>query len=535
MPPYATAKRPAASHHGRYDDDLDSEEEEEERRLSAQHGEAADGDAAAAAKRKRGPRSTQANATLTEEDAAAAREFEETVRPNKKAARPSSLQPSDLRGAGGLLFVRRSFPARVAGGCRRPASSSSPPSSLAAPRKKVRGAGVRSNELARRMNAASEINAAARYSRSLMGAYRDFASELAPSLAAEDVFLKIEDLGSKKEVKDYLQLMRDEFRGEYLTGIYGEEKAGRILNELEHGLRAQRPAEDEHRGGGGERASVAPRLGYAVPNDDADLLGNVSDTPLPSPPATVPAVPNPYTCTRKYGVSAPSAETSSSARAVEDIFDSSPCENVDTSAEAGCEEEDEEAEATFSLNGENDIGVTNSHISAELLAGEREKEDDAASTAAPTAEGDDGTEATAVEANDETVSHKGSVAQENEMNIAAEDQRGNLDGINENTCVDVTLNANADNIVGEENLSGRRSEVLTVDAKTQETLTLVESQLDNYDEYSQDERFSQVSEKLADEAPTQIPCTQDDRFSQTQGDRFLQEDNTADERFSQFT
>ncbi len=55
----------------------------------------------------------------------------------------------------------------------------------------------------------------------------------------------------------------------------------------------------------------------------------------------------------------------------------------------------------------------------------------------------------------------------------------------------MTLNANADNVDGAENLSGRRSKVLTVDAKNQETLTLVESLLDNYDEYSRDEQGQQ--------------------------------------------
>jgi hypothetical protein len=278
-------------------------------------------------------------------------------------------------------------------------------------------------------------------------------------------------------------------------------------------------------------------LGYAVSNDETDVLGNLSDAPLSSPPATVAAsVANPYTSTNKYGGGASSAETSSPARAVEDIAAPSPRDDADTSAEMNCEGEDEEAEATFSVNGEDDVGVANSHISAELFAGEREEEDDAASTAAPTAEEDDGTEATAPEANDESESDMGSVTQENEMNVAAEDhQRGDPGVINESACVDVTLNAHADNGVGGENLSGR-SEVLTVDTKTQETLTLVESQLDKYDEYSQDERFSQVGEKPADEeAPTQIPCSQDDRFSQTQDDRFSQEDNTADERFSQFT
>ncbi|KAL3782736.1 hypothetical protein ACHAW5_006732 [Stephanodiscus triporus] len=525
MSSYAAADRPAASHYSRYDDDLDSEEEEEERLLSEQHGEAYDSEDAAGPKRKRGSR-TQANATLTEEDAAAAKEFEETVRA-KKALRPS-LQPSDLKSPGGLLFVRRSFPSQLAR--YRQASSSSLPS-------KVRGAGIKSNELARKMNVASQINAAARYSRSLMGAYRDWARELAPSLAAEDALLKIEDLGSKREVKDYLQLMRDEFRKEYLTGIYGEEKAGRILNELEHGLRTQRPAEDDYygtAGGGGERASVAPRMGFAVSNDEADFEGDVSDTPLSSPPATVAAVANPYTSTNKYGVTASSAETSFPAQAAEDNDGFSPRVDVDTRAEVGGEEEDEESEATFSVNGENEINVTNADISSEFLAGEWAMEDDAASTAAPTAEGDNGTEASALEAIDNTESGNGPKTQENKMNISAEDQQGDLDEINENTSDDMKLNANDDNDIDGGNLPNR-SEFLTVDGKTQETLTLMESQLDNYDEYSQDERFSQISEKLAGEAPTQIPCTQDDRFSQTQDDRFSHEDNTADERFSQVT
>jgi hypothetical protein len=85
--------------------------EEEECRLLEQHDEATNGDVAAAANRKRhSPRLTQAaNTTLIKEDAAAAREFEETAQPNKKAVRPL-LQTSDLKGAGGLLFVRRLFP-----------------------------------------------------------------------------------------------------------------------------------------------------------------------------------------------------------------------------------------------------------------------------------------------------------------------------------------------------------------------------------------------------------------------------------------
>ncbi|KAL3809215.1 hypothetical protein ACHAXA_005422 [Cyclostephanos tholiformis] len=500
MSSYATANRPAASHYSRYDDDdLDSEEEEEERRLSEQYGEAADSDGGGP-NRKRGPR-TQTNTALTEEDAAAAKEFEETVRP-RKVQRPT-LQPSDLKGARGLIFVRRSFPSRVA----RYRQESS---------RVVRGAGVKSNELARKMNVASQINAAARYSRSLMGAYRDFARELAPSLAAEDAFLKIEDLGSKKDVKDYLQLMRDEFRKEYLTGIYGEEKAARILNELEHGLRAsQRPAEDDEfygaSSGGGERSSVAPRLGFAVSNDE--------DTP----PAAVPIMANPYTRS--------TVETISSAQAFEDDVDSSLHVFEDTSAGMVREDDDVETDATFTANVENDINITNAHISAELPLDKGEGEDCDASTAAPIAAGDVGIEATALEANGNDYSVDEPMTKENELNVAVVDQQFDLDEVNGNAFVDVNLN---DDYANGKNLSNK-SQVLTVDDKTQETLTLLESQIGNYDEYSQDERFSQVSIKFTDEAPTQIPCSQGDRFSQTQDDRFSQGDNTADERFSQIT
>ncbi len=83
--------------------------EEEEHRLSKQHGKAANGDAFAAANCNPGPRTQAANTTLIKEDAATARELEETVQPNKKAVRPLP-QTSGLKGAGGLLFVRWSFP-----------------------------------------------------------------------------------------------------------------------------------------------------------------------------------------------------------------------------------------------------------------------------------------------------------------------------------------------------------------------------------------------------------------------------------------
>lgn len=200
-------------------DELDSEEEEEERRLSAEHGEAGEDNPS---RRKRPANSRGNQTTFSEADAAAAKEFEDKVRAKK--SRPV-LQPAHLKGSKGLVFIRRSFPTQVIK-FRAPSAAS-----------KVLGAGARSNKYAQKMNQQAQITAAAQYSRSLMSGYRGFASELFPSLAPEDVFLKIEDLGSKKEVKDFLQIMRDELRREYLDKIYGADKAGRILNELEHGLK----------------------------------------------------------------------------------------------------------------------------------------------------------------------------------------------------------------------------------------------------------------------------------------------------------
>ena len=105
---FATTERPSASHYSRYDDGLDSDEEEEERRLSEQFGEVEEADGTN--KRKRS--STNAETKLTEEDAAAAKQFEEEVRLKTKKVRPT-LQEKDLKSSKGLIFIRRSFPTQV--------------------------------------------------------------------------------------------------------------------------------------------------------------------------------------------------------------------------------------------------------------------------------------------------------------------------------------------------------------------------------------------------------------------------------------
>jgi hypothetical protein len=85
-----------------------------------------------------------------------------------------------------------------------------------------------------------DVKAAAAYSRSLMKAYTSFCSDLFPSAAFEDVLTTIEEkLGGKKEVKTYVQHLRDDVRNRHVEKLYGKEKAEKMLLELEDGLRQQ--------------------------------------------------------------------------------------------------------------------------------------------------------------------------------------------------------------------------------------------------------------------------------------------------------
>eukprot|EP00956_Cyclotella_meneghiniana_P001048 scaffold1252_cov66-Cyclotella_meneghiniana.AAC.2 len=223
------------------DDDLNSEEEEEERLLSSQHGEASDD----GPKRKR-----SATTTYSEADAAAAKEFEEKIKVKK--SRPA-LTPAELKGSKGLIVIRRSFPDQIKYREKKP----------------IIGTGSKSSTVAQKMNTQSQINSAASYSRTLMAAYKNFARQLFPSLAPEDVLLKIQDFGSKKEIKDYLQLMRNDVRKEYLEGIYGTDKTERILHELENGVSLSKRevfVEDQE-----EVRPVSRRMGEAV--FDEEVVG----------------------------------------------------------------------------------------------------------------------------------------------------------------------------------------------------------------------------------------------------------------------
>ncbi|KAL9189063.1 hypothetical protein ACHAXT_011553 [Thalassiosira profunda] len=576
----ATAPRP----YSRYDDGLSSDEEE--RLLSAQYGEASDD--SPGAKRKRSTSATAKLATLTEEDAQAAAEFEEKV--TRKKARPA-LTAAELKGDKGLVFVRRAFPANVRKFREVPFAN------------KARGAGAKSHELARKINAQGQIKAAADYSRSLMGQYRAFANGLFPSLAAEDVFLKIEDLGSKKEVKDYLQVMRDEMRREYLEGIYGAERAGRILNELEHGLRVH-PAVDKGYDGVYDdfgKGAVMSRMGYQANDDDEEEEmgggGEGEETPPASPPA---AVANPYAkkdeeaaeATGPEGVEKDGAPANDGDVAMADA-------NNKKEAEAK-EDDDEEEEATFSDGEESGEGgpekgadaapadeapadVAETKEAEAAPADKADEDDEEGATLSVSGDDVEAAKANAeepaeIESNDtpatvekETEVEEAEPETKDDEVEAAATEPTSMEGVAEAIAEEEVDGEKANEApveeaapektaaVDDENVNTKASVQFADDAKTQESLTLVATQF-----MAADDRFSQVDggetttqglvespTQLGDDGYTQDVRTQDERFSQADGEAGQEEtrgegqdeekeeedeeENTADERFSQFT
>lgn len=162
------------------------EEEEQERILSEQHGEAEESTAA---------RSKRQSETDIEAEYGTAR---------KKVKRPT-LTPAALLGPKGLIRIRSEFHRQL----RWPSSTK------------------------------RTEDAAAAYSRSLIQKYKSFCYDLFPGSAFEDMLTRIESFGSKKEVKTYLQTMREEIRNNHLENIYGKEKANHMIQELEHGLKHQ--------------------------------------------------------------------------------------------------------------------------------------------------------------------------------------------------------------------------------------------------------------------------------------------------------
>ena len=73
-----------------------------------------------------------------------------------------------------------------------------------------------------------------------MVSYQRFANEIAPNMHHVDTFHKIQDLGSKKQVREYLNTMREEVCKEHMSKIYGVKRTEKLMHELEYGLRAHK-------------------------------------------------------------------------------------------------------------------------------------------------------------------------------------------------------------------------------------------------------------------------------------------------------
>eukprot|EP00984_Skeletonema_dohrnii_P012448 scaffold5055_cov92-Skeletonema_dohrnii-CCMP3373.AAC.1 len=356
----------------------------------------------------------------------------------------------------------------------------------------------RQQDLFKKRQRTSQINMAARYSSSLLTAYTDFARSLFPSLAPADVFLKIEALGSKREVKDFLQVMRDDVRKEYLLKVYNGdgEKVERLLSELEYGISVGGAGVNALMGGGDagynednqeevqydDGAAAVPRVGVRA---DAEEMEEEEEAASPVvPPAAPVLVSNPY----KKSVVNDSNENTENTE---------PTEVSTPDAEKEMEEEERPEDEN---EGDEQIASTTN----------KEGEDQIIETA----------------------------SNEEEEAEFEEELEPTDKGVEE----DVTNN---DVIMHDEEAESQSDNESAVD-NTQETLTLVESQ--------EDERFSQA---MSDDALVAAEASQDEpdhddegeneeRFSQfitskdedidaTQDDSFSQEENTFEERFSQVT
>lgn len=169
------------------------EEEEQERLLSEQFGEA---------KEVSDPKKRKT------EDIEA--EYASTTR--KKARKRPTLTPAMLTSAKGLVRIHSEFPRHIKWSTTK----------------------HKNNKTA----------AAAVYSRTLVNSYKSFCYDLFPMLNFQDVLMRIESFGSKKEIKDYLQHLREQVRNGHLEKVYGKEKAASIIAELEDGLKQQQQQDE---------------------------------------------------------------------------------------------------------------------------------------------------------------------------------------------------------------------------------------------------------------------------------------------------
>ena len=225
---------PAASLHSNLTQDASSSEDEEdrlrreeeeeieqERQLSRQFGEA---DEFSSSNKKRSIHQTDAEIADALNSKSSAGSSDGT---NKVKKKRKTLNETILTGSKGLIFIRREFPSQL---------QYKDPKKSMMKKRPSRFASETQQRAFKRELFETEVNASASYLSTLMKAYQSVALVISPNMHHTDTFNKIQDLGKKKPVRDYLNTMREEICKDHLSKVYGNAKAEKLVNELEHGL-----------------------------------------------------------------------------------------------------------------------------------------------------------------------------------------------------------------------------------------------------------------------------------------------------------
>lgn len=210
----------------------EEEEEEQERLLSMQHGEANETASRKSSNNKRSRQQTDAEIA----NALNSKSTDGVDESGKKKKKRMVLDETKLTGSRGLIAIRREFPSRL--------KYKDPKLELLKMRKS-RSLSDSERRTLKQKQFDMEVNASANYISSLMDAYQTFAMDIAPNMHYTDTFNRIQDLGSRKMVRDYLDNMREEICREHMNKIYGVERTEKLMRELEYGLNATKERLDE--------------------------------------------------------------------------------------------------------------------------------------------------------------------------------------------------------------------------------------------------------------------------------------------------
>ncbi len=212
----------------------EEEEEEQERLLSMQHGEANEAASRKSSNNKRSRQQTDAEiANALNSKSSSTDGVDES---GKKRMKRVVLDETKLTGSRGLIAIRREFPIRL--------RYKDPKQELLKMRKS-RSLSDSERRALKQKQFDMEVNASANYISSLMDAYQTFAMDIAPNMHYTDTFNRIQDLGSRKMVREYMDNMREEICREHMNKIYGVERTDKLMRELEYGLNATKERLDE--------------------------------------------------------------------------------------------------------------------------------------------------------------------------------------------------------------------------------------------------------------------------------------------------